>query len=326
MQGGGGQWTRFVVDAADESSSRVTLYAPKAERWLTVEHTGQFGSSESPVALQLNTCPSSPLELPEPAPAPLVDHSVLSSEQLAQFHEDGFLILPEAVPQHLVQECLRSINKDLGSGYFDPANMHLSAQLAKDVMNCSPRFWSALNLLLGEGNVRPPRSIGNRGPQVALRFPENRQSVNAKTYHIDGMNGDNPCGFTLLCGVALSDQATPDMGNLHVFPKSHLDRSLRQYYIDHAGESDVTAQSRSDKPYVGEPLQVLLNPGDVVIAHQMLAHAVGRNASPNIRYQLYYRVRRKRDQYDAAFVRDRIVEDPWVEYNDGAVSKKPKLV
>jgi ectoine hydroxylase-related dioxygenase (phytanoyl-CoA dioxygenase family) len=41
---------------------------------------------------------------------------------------------------------------------------------------------------------------------------------------------------------------------------------------------------------VGPSEWVQLAPGDVVIAHQMLAHGIGSNSSPNIRYQIYFRV------------------------------------
>ena len=40
----------------------------------------------------------------------------------------------------------------------------------------------------------------------------------------------------------------------------------------------------------GPATQVLLRKGDVVLAHQKLAHFGGANCSPDIRYQVYFRV------------------------------------
>ncbi len=38
------------------------------------------------------------------------------------------------------------------------------------------------------------------------------------------------------------------------------------------------------------PQQVLAEPGDVILAHYMLAHSIAPNTSPNIRYAVYFRV------------------------------------
>ena len=282
MRGGGGAWTKFfVVEPVDGAIPSMMLYAPKSGLWLTVNAEGQFGSSAQPSVLHLNTTPTKPLQQSPDSPPleqmPPVDQTALSSQQLASFEQDGFVILRGAIPPPLLQECLRAINKNLANAATDPSEIRLPPQLARDVLDQSPQFWSALNLLLGLGNVKLSAESYKR-PQVALRFPENRgRPVNSSQYHIDGMN-DKGCGFSLLCGVALSDQSVPDVGNLHVYPGSHLHQPLRQYYIKHLGEPD--ADKRSDKPYVGEPVQVLLNPGDVVIAHQMLAHAVGQVTRP----------------------------------------------
>lgn len=128
-------------------------------------------------------------------------------------------------------------------------------------------------------------------------------------YHIDGMGQNKLCPFSLLCGVALSDQTVPNMGNLHVFPGSHLHSGLQKYYVekindDDQGEADVS------KPDLGESVQVLLRPGDIVLAHQLLAHRVGVNTSEHIRYQLYYRVQHK----DHEDLKGYIVDDPWIEF------------
>jgi ectoine hydroxylase-related dioxygenase (phytanoyl-CoA dioxygenase family) len=99
------------------------------------------------------------------------------------------------------------------------------------------------------------------------------------------------------------------MGNLHVFPKSHLHEGLRKYYKDKINDDDQD-EDDDGKPDLGESVQVLLEPGDVVIAHQLLGHRVGVNTSENIRYQLYYRVQHNRHE---AF-KEQIIDDPWVEF------------
>merc|ERR1712032_133911 len=117
------------------------------------------------------------------------------------------------------------------------------------------------------------------------------------------------CPFSLLCGVALSDQMRPSSGNLNVFPGSHLNPQLHRYYLSTIND-EVAGESDDKKPDLGEAVQVLLKPGDVVIAHQLLAHRIGENTSEHIRYQLYYRVKHRQHEE----FKERIVHNPWTEF------------
>lgn len=284
---------------------------------------------------------------------PPVCESVLSSAEIAHFKEQGYLVLKSAVSLDLVHDALRSINYQLGkpdcwqadpnplNNFAPQLNLKLPPGhgVGRDIVNKSPRFWSAINILLGEGNVAPWR----QGQQIALRFPqpwpeqqESRhppapsqekrarhlpqgEDISAATttrdvapgtrYHIDGMGQNRLCPFSLLCGVALSDQMRPDKGNLHVFPGSHLNKELRKYYLDKI-DDDAQGEADPDKPDLGSSTQVLLSPGDVVIAHQLLAHRIGRNFSHEIRYQLYYRVKHVNHETH----KQNICRDPWTEF------------
>lgn len=39
-----------------------------------------------------------------------------------------------------------------------------------------------------------------------------------------------------------------------------------------------------------QPVQVRAKPGDIILAHPMLAHRIGNNYSPHIRYACFYRL------------------------------------
>jgi hypothetical protein len=45
-----------------------------------------------------------------------------------------------------------------------------------------------------------------------------------------------------------------------------------------------------EKPKFHNPHTVILQAGDMVIAHHKTAHMVAKNDTPNIRYQVYFRV------------------------------------
>eukprot|EP00812_Abedinium_dasypus_P011957 NODE_5494_length_577_cov_271.927203.p1 GENE.NODE_5494_length_577_cov_271.927203~~NODE_5494_length_577_cov_271.927203.p1 ORF type:complete len:106 (+),score=33.83 NODE_5494_length_577_cov_271.927203:3-320(+) len=100
------------------------------------------------------------------------------------------------------------------------------------------------------------------------------------------------------------------MGNLHVFPGAHVNPALREFYSKRIAAGGPDPEAEKMKPNLGESVPVLLEPGDIVIVHQMMAHRPGINCSEHIRYQLYYRLFHK----DHKVLKERVVENPWVEY------------
>lgn len=50
---------------------------------------------------------------------------------------------------------------------------------------------------------------------------------------------------------------------------------------------------RKIKPDIGQPIRVLMRPGDAVLAHQRLGHSGGINLHEKTRKNLYYRLHHK---------------------------------
>lgn len=112
---------------------------------------------------------------------------------------------------------------------------------------------------------------------------------------LDGFSDENngiPAGeiknFTALIGVALSDAPTDFCGNLVVYPRSHF--ILQKYFQENGFETAKKGLGSLPGIQLPPPVQVHMNAGDVVIAQYMLAHSIAPNTSPNIRYQVYFRV------------------------------------
>lgn len=51
--------------------------------------------------------------------------------------------------------------------------------------------------------------------------------------------------------------------------------------------------SQKEKPDIGDPIRVLLRPGDAVLAHQRLGHSGGINLHKRMRKNLYFRILHK---------------------------------
>jgi len=312
---GNGPNTAFQLQ---EGPDQDTVFLRACNTGLFVEvAVGEFIPSKQPVPLKVAHVGDDRLQ------TVAVDPTVLTQDDFAQFQREGYIIIRDAIPAEFIRDAKHTINYHLGrpeswdKDTTGQGQLKLQTttcgQVGCDILNNSPGFWSALNLLLGEGNVREWRN----GQQVALRFPQPLEKghrvpdeKDGTKYHLDGMGEDQVCPFSLLAGVALSDQSEPNCGNLHVFPGSHLCKELHQYYQDKIADPDAGELDRS-KPDQGESVQVLLRPGDVVIAHQLLAHRVGMNTSENIRYQLYYRVSHKHHQQ----MKGLIIDDPFVEFS-----------
>ena len=85
--------------------------------------------------------------------------------------------------------------------------------------------------------------------------------------------------------VVLSDIPHADMGNLTVWPGSHL--AYEQYFRERGPQ--VLLEGMPNVP-LGASRQLTGNPGDAVLCHYQLGHGIGGNSSPSIRYAIYFRL------------------------------------
>ena len=116
----------------------------------------------------------------------------------------------------------------------------------------------------------------------------------------------------MLAAVFLSDESTPDRGNLWVWPGSH--RGHQQLFRARGVDvlTAVGGQAILLDPPVwfgpGEPL--LARRGDLLLAHYLLGHNTGGNTSGATRRVLYYRLAAEghRDRWVDTFL------DPFTEY------------
>uniref|UniRef100_K3WJX7 Phytanoyl-CoA dioxygenase n=1 Tax=Globisporangium ultimum (strain ATCC 200006 / CBS 805.95 / DAOM BR144) TaxID=431595 RepID=K3WJX7_GLOUD len=229
--------------------------------------------------------------------------SMLSASQLQSFVQNGYLVIRDVVSLRLVNAARRRINHELGiPGRMIDGGVEGAAKLAGNVSNSE----DVLNLfylsdackyveaLIGAGKVASPQ-----GAQIAMRFPElgePREPLGTE-WHTDGMRQGKLHPFTLLLGIALSDVREPLAGNFTVFPESHhtlqnllIENGKLEGYDDECYKAD-SVWGDGTLPDLGTPVQLLASRGDIVLAHPNLAHRGGLNFSPDIRYQVYFRMK-----------------------------------
>lgn len=182
---------------------------------------------------------------------------------------------------------------------------------------CAPMA-RRLEQLIGRDSVDP-----HFGAQVALRFPGVRDDlvaggaavrsrVTGRDWHTDGLRQGKKHPFTLLIGVALSDTAEQDQGNLCVWPGSHYFAQASSRWPD-GRFLRARGWERTDGPLpdIGEPLQLRLRAGDVMLAHSELAHCGGPLLGPDIRYMVYFRAKHR--AWRQMREQGRFVDDMWCD-------------
>lgn len=289
---------------------------------------GQFiwrrNLSDTPISLSPATQP------PSSCKKATVAQSFFSLDQLTQFRRDGYLIIPGAAAPLLVKRARSCILTHIGQHGIPPeelpifrARSYVPKLLAspeeraplRDVLLRSAA-WCAVQALVG--TIDPSCA---EYAQVAIRFPGNfsQRSLSVGGGHLDGIptehngvTGDSIQSFTALVGIALSLQDQPFAGNLTVYPGSHLRCSTFFQSQWSAQESAGVAEAeRKLGPGHGggwergqfyppkaiediAPTQLCLQPGDAVICHYQLVHAVADNAGDDARMNLYWRIRHPR--------------------------------
>mmetsp|Transcript_17291 Transcript_17291/g.45089 ORF Transcript_17291/g.45089 Transcript_17291/m.45089 type:complete len:409 (-) Transcript_17291:66-1292(-) len=342
LQGGMGKWAQFMmVPDLDLSAERpafaepVTLFS-----FGNIEKGWCLGSVDGELRGTMQAAnprtrfllepvePGLPWVAPLLVPAALdFDETVeLTPVQLGSFAEDGFLHVPAAVDPPLVAAAMTAINRALtkpgsveidddGSTKFCPG---LGADPAILNLLYRSKVWTIAQRLLGRGKVQRIRhaQIALRGPQEGVHRPDRAAgALPPSSWHIDGMGKNKHSPFSVLVGVSLSPQEVVDAGNFCVFPGSH--RTLLPLLKEQvaAGSPLFSQESALDpeKPRFDNGVQVLASPGDAVFAHQKLAHRGGPNTSPNIRYQVYFRL----SHVDHAKHRESgaLLDDLWVEFD-----------
>lgn len=241
---------------------------------------------------------------------------VLDEEQLAEFAERGFVVVPQVIPPDLLRSATQAIERLIarrpppaalrGPHHYFPDAAKLPALAA--LLTSSPALALAESLT-APGSMEPIRQV-----QVALNIPPfpHRPGM----HHIDGSPpepGGRPGTFTMLAGVLMSDQLDIDGGNLWIWPGTHLTHAA--YFRDHG--PDAFFEAGGYPPIqLPEPVQVRGRAGDLLLAHYLLGHNIGGNTSPAVRRAVY--VRLKRVGHDPRW--REFLQDPWLEYD--AVSEK----
>lgn len=220
---------------------------------------------------------------------------VSTAFQTDQFVRDGYAFFPQIVSQALVKTARDRILRDVQENY-DPSrlveynNQSWCPRLCSspEILNLfhSDPVQSVLNEALGKDRFQCDRG------QIAIRKAHNADRPSAPVPHIDGiptphngLQGTEIQNFTALVGIFLTEVKTAFAGNFTVWPGSHI---VLEKHFRERGKTALEEGMPSIP--LGEPMQLLAKPGDLVLCHYGLAHSAAPNISDHDRIAIFLRL------------------------------------
>lgn len=215
----------------------------------------------------------------------------LSDDQLRAFAERGYVIIRNVIPQALMSSSMRYIDELIEQApppserrgfYFYWRNALTPPDPLLSLVTDSPA-WDIAEALIEPLELAVPRQA-----QVSLNIPPWHHRPGGP--HLDGLTTLEPNGrpgtLTFLAGFFLTDQRSPDMGNLWVWPGSHrvIAAHLREY-----GPDALLGMAHPTLP-LGQPEQIVGAAGDLLLAHYLLGHNMGGNLAASVRRVVYFRL------------------------------------
>ncbi|ETO36220.1 hypothetical protein RFI_00842 [Reticulomyxa filosa] len=256
---------------------------------------------------------------------PMKGRKMTAKEKL-HFYENGFVVIKDVVDKTILNTALKFVNRGIEKG------SHCDGLGFFGMWDCD------------DCDVIIP------GAQIALRFPmagDTPTNLTGGEWHIDGMKLSNQvgiCGFSVLCGFALSSWPDAFVGNFAVWPRKHFDMfTIVQSMGGTEPFLDKVRQSLDETPCIWEapPKQIQAEPGDIefcsrhcktkkninkgdfICCHPLLPHRASPNYSPHIRYAVFMRPTR----VDHALHRLAMTEsDMWIEFKGLAGIQKTQIV
>ncbi|WP_457029208.1 phytanoyl-CoA dioxygenase family protein [Kitasatospora sp. P5_F3] len=239
----------------------------------------------------------------------------LNAAEKSAFVRDGLVIKRGAVALDLIARA-RSLVDDWCRESMDPTLISSYTQRTfapelgshPDLLGLFAESGAAT--LAGElvGEFQPVTTT-----QIQIRIPESQlpNGQPEKAMHVDGvacphLDPDELRTFSLLVGVVLSDVTDPDGGALRYQPGGHLTMSewfREQWSLGITDQVPPDVDARTGMPFLGAP-------GDVLLMHHLVPHAVGRNLSHEPRVMAYFRV----SNLVHTEHRLQALQNPWLDY------------
>ena len=218
----------------------------------------------------------------------------LDVEQLRALGRNGYVVVPSVVESDLIDAALQEIDCLVSQKPPPPDHTGHLFFWCDDVAPPNPLLaclTSSPAFTLAESAIAPNRLNMPTQIQVSLNLPPKDHRPGGP--HLDGLTPPEPDGrpstFTLLAGLFLTDQMAENMGNLWVWPGTHLINAT--HFREQGGEALLAQAPYPPTELPEPPIQVVGRAGDMLLAHYLLGHNMGGNLASSVRKVIYFRLR-----------------------------------
>ncbi len=221
-------------------------------------------------------------------PIAMATSTTFTAPELAQYHENGYVLVPQLFDAEEMQKLLTFAKRDQALLAGATGRKDATGQITKltlwnqagddlyGMFSRSPRIVDRMEQILGGEVYHYHTKMMLKEPRVG----------GAWEWHQDyGYWYHNGCLYPLLASCLIAvDKATRENGCLQVLERSHL-----MGRVEHGKSGDQTG---ADMEIVNAALERLpleyieANPGDALFFHCNLLHRSDQNTSPNPRWSL----------------------------------------
>ena len=239
----------------------------------------------------------------------------LSVDELNTFVANGVVIKRGFVPAYLVEAATILVTS------WHRSEMDQSQLIEYTQRTFAPDLGSHPNVLAlftESGVIGLVRQlVGDFAPiattQIQIRIPEAelQRPQPEKAMHVDGvacphLDPTELRTFSLLVGIVLSEISDPFGGALRYVAGGHLRMSewfRREWSLGLTNQVPPHIDVEDGTPFLGKP-------GDLLLMHHLVPHAVGRNHTNALQIMAYFRV----SHVNHASRRLAALRDPWLDF------------
>lgn len=232
---------------------------------------------------------------------------VLSEEEIAFYHEQGYVLVKGVLSREEAERYRRMILDMVPDDLTIPAHWHASAGRIKPMREdgkqsfetpdllpllFNERLYAAAVQLLGDHRLRAfDASLG-----ITIRNDSSKDTILSQTPHLDcSVPADAPFHFTLeevqVGGCYYFTDVLPTGGGIHVMPGGH--RWVEETVRAHGGGLSGRQLNNNWKRLPGvETVEVTGEAGDFALLHHLMPHAASHNRLPTARVAQFTRFTR----------------------------------
>lgn len=239
----------------------------------------------------------------------------LSADELAAFTTSGLIIKRGFVPPELVDRAVTLVTGWYQSGMDQTRLVEYTQRTFAPDLSSHPDLLALFTHSGMDGIVR--ELVGDFLPvtttQIQIRIPETAlcHTQPDKAMHVDGvacphLDPAELRTFSLLAGVVLSDISDPAGGALRYVSGGHLQMAKwfrTEWSLGITDQVPPHIDAEQGTPLLGKP-------GDALLMHHLVPHAVGSNHTDKPRIMAYFRV----SHVEHANRPLTALRDPWLNF------------